>query len=134
MKNDIQFKKIVFIDDDKEFIDFYCSVLQKKGLSDYLIPFNNAEEGLSYLRKAKNDEIPEYILLDLYMPEMDGFAFLKNIEKLEKVKNKVEVYICTSSVKKDDRDEVMKYPFVSAYLQKPISSEFLEYLIKDKVT
>ena len=134
MKNDTQFKKVIFIDDDKEFVDFYCSSMQIKGLSDYLIPFNDAKEGLSYLKKAKKDELPEYILLDLYMPEMDGFAFLKNIEKLEKVKNNVEVYICTSSEKKDDRDEVMKYTFVSAYLQKPISSEFLEYLIKDKLT
>jgi CheY-like chemotaxis protein len=134
MKKDTQFKKVVFIDDDKEFVNFYSAAMQKKGLSDYLILFNNAKEGLSYLKKAKKDELPEYILLDLYMPELDGFAFLEKIEKLEKVKNNVEIYICTSSGKKADRDKIMNFTFVSAYLQKPISSEFLEYLIKDKPT
>lgn len=128
-----QLKKIVFIDDDKEFVNFYSSVLERKGLSNYLIPFTNAKEGFNYLIKAKKDELPEYILLDLYMAEMDGFAFLENFEKLEKVKNKVEVFVCTCSEKKEDKDRVMKYPFVFAYLQKPIPSEFLEYLISEKV-
>lgn len=128
-----QFKKVVIIDDDQEFINLYFSVLKRKGLLGYLVPFNNAKEGFNYLKKTKKDEMPKYILLDLYMPEMDGFSFLESIKKVRKVKRNVEVYVCTSSTKKSDRDSVMKYPFVRAYLQKPLSIEFLEYLINDNI-
>lgn len=127
-------KKIVFIADDKEMVRVYNSVLQKKSLSDYLIYFNNATDGINYLKRTEKDKLPDYILLDLYLPEVTGFEFLKQIEKLEKVNNNIEIYVCSSSKNKDDITKVMKYPFVNAFIQKPISGKFLEFLITDKFT
>jgi hypothetical protein len=43
----------------------------------------------------------------------------------------IEVFVCTSIVNKDDRNKVMKFPFVSAFLEKPLPSDFLELLITD---
>ena len=126
------YKKIIFIDDDTELVSIYNSILERKNLSDYLVHFENARDGLEYLKEIKNkDDLPDYILLDLYMPEMDGFKFLKYFEKISRLKDSIEIYVCTSSRKKDDRNKVMKYPFVSAYLEKPLPSDFLELLICD---
>ena len=128
------YKKIVFIDDDTELIGIYNSILERKKLSDYLVHFENARDGLDYLKGIdQNEDLPDYILLDLYMPEMNGFKFLEYFEKMRRIKDSIEIYVCTSSRKKDDRNKVMKYPFVSAYLEKPLPSDFLELLIRDHI-
>ncbi|WP_319269757.1 response regulator [uncultured Draconibacterium sp.] len=127
-----EYKKIIFIDDDTEMVRIYSSILEQKKLSDYLIHFENAQKGIDYLKRIKKEEdLPDYILLDLYMPVMDGFKFLQYFDKVKDLKKSIEVFVCTSSQKQDDRNKVMKYPFVSAYLEKPVSTDFIELLIED---
>nr|WP_321485007.1 response regulator [uncultured Draconibacterium sp.] len=129
-----EYKKIIFIDDDTEMMRIYNSILEQKKLSDYLIHFENAQQGIEYLKRINNKEdLPDYILLDLYMPVMGGFKFLQYFDELKKLKESIEVFVCTSSQKQDDRNKVMKYPFVSAYLEKPLSTDFLELLINETV-
>jgi response regulator RpfG family c-di-GMP phosphodiesterase len=130
--NKTAYKKIIFIDDDVELVNIYNSILKQKNLSKYLIHFKNGKEGIDYLKKIENkEELPDYILLDLYMPQMNGFQFLSDFERMDEIKDSVEIYVCSSSRKKADRDKVMKYPYVSAYLEKPLSSDFIELLIQD---
>ena len=129
-----EYKKIIFIDDDTEMVRIYNSILEQKELSEYLIHFENAQQGIDYLKRInKEEDLPDYVLLDLYMPVMDGFKFLQFFDKVKKLKNSIEVFVCTSSQKQDDRNKVMKYPFVSAYLEKPVSYDFIELLIEDAV-
>lgn len=124
-----KYKKIVFIDDDVLLVDRYKEILTKKHLGNQLMHFKNGAEGLRFLKHTEQDSLPDYILLDLYMPEMDGFEFLKKFDKLKNIHDKIELYVCTSSKNKEDRDEVMNYPFVNAFLEKPLSGEFLEMLL-----
>lgn len=129
-----KYKKIIFIDDDTNLLRIYNAILKRKNLSDYLIHFENAKQGIEYLNGITNDEdLPDYILLDLYMPVMNGFKFLQHMNKSDKLKEAIEVFVCSSSQKQDDRNKVMKYPFVSAYLEKPLSSDFIELLIVDSI-
>lgn len=127
-----EYKKIVFIDDDTELVNVYSAILKRKKLSKYLVHFDNAKDSIDYLGELKNqNDLPDYILLDLYMPEMSGFKFLEHFDaKLKNLGESIEVYVCTSSRKKGDRDRAMKFPFVEAYLEKPLSSDFIELLIK----
>ncbi len=127
------YHKILFIDDDRNLANTYNSILEKKHLSNYLIYFDNAIDGIKYLTDKGEKNDAKYILLDLYMPEMSGFEFLKYINKIKPVKESVEVYVCTSSKDKKDREKVMNYPFVSACLEKPLTCDFLEMLIKDGI-
>jgi len=68
--------KIFIIDDEPQIIH---SIEQNLNHSIYKIfSFSNAKKALSNLPKLK----PEIILLDLNMPEMDGYDFLKNLKEL----------------------------------------------------
>lgn len=127
-----KYKSVVFIDDDKDLVDLYNVKLKRKQLSNYFTYFDNACDGIQFLKNTKKIDLPDYILLDLYMPEMDGFDFLEHIEQVKKLKNSLEIYVCTSSKRDEDRKRVMKYPFVSAYMEKPLEPDFVEFLIKDQ--
>lgn len=132
MANSKKYKKVVFIDDDKELLDLYKMKLEKKELSEYFIHFDNPKEGIRFLKESKKEDISEnYILIDLYMPGLSGFDILNEIAKINKIKNSAEIYVCTASTNEEDRKRAMKYPFVSAFLEKPLANNFLELLITD---
>ncbi len=133
MGEHVKYKKVIFIDDDKDLVGLYNAKLRQKQLADYFTFFDNASEGIDFLKVTKKSDLPDYILLDLYMPKMNGFDFLEHVEKVKKLKNSVEIFVCTSSKREEDRKRAMKYPFVSAYIEKPLESDFLEYLIKDRI-
>lgn len=67
-------KKILVIEDDK----FLLKIIKKKlSTEDYqLVQAMNGEEGLRSAREEK----PDLILLDLVLPEMDGFEVLKKLK------------------------------------------------------
>ena len=124
-----KYKKVFFIDDDDTLSHLYDSELKSKNLSEYLIYFNNAREGFDFLMKCKAEDQPDYILLDLYMPGMDGFEFLRQLSKIKTINESMEIYVCTSSKREEDRKRVMQYPLVSAIMEKPLPDNFLEFLI-----
>ncbi|MGD9556746.1 MAG: response regulator [Mangrovibacterium sp.] len=129
--NKKKFKKVLFIDEDAETVKIYHSILEQKKLSGQLVYMANAQEGFNYLRKLKRREMPDYVLLDLNHSQVAGLEFLQQFEGLGKMRKPIEVFVCTSIVNKDDRNKVMKFPFVSAFLEKPLPSDFLELLITD---
>ena len=69
---------------------------------------------------------PALILLDLNMPELDGFEFLEEFVNLPEAKrmNKV-IVILTSSDYEKDRERAKQYNVVSGYVTKPLTHEKL---------
>lgn len=70
--------KILFIEDDKDLTEVYYQAFKAKGYN--ILLANNGKQGLSKILKQK----PDLILLDLLMPEMDGFDLLKTLKKTRK--------------------------------------------------
>ncbi len=84
-------------------------------VTNQLIHQVNGEDALNYLRT--NDDWPCVILLDLNMPKMNGFEFLK-ITKENPDMRKIPVVVLTTS--KDERDKVESFQFsVAGYIVKP---------------
>lgn len=66
--------KILVIDDDPSIRDLVKYILEKEGHQIFLA--ENGAEGVELFEQ----EEPQLVLLDLQMPVMDGFEFLKHIE------------------------------------------------------
>lgn len=62
------------------------------------------------------------IFLDIYMPVMDGWAFLDVLQTLP-IKNPIEVVILTSSSDLFEKEKARSYPNVLMYLEKELTSE-----------
>ena len=87
---------ILIIDDDEFLLDMYSVKFREQGFN-VEIAFGGAEA----LEKIKGGFNPSIILLDIVMPNMDGFEFLKRANE-EKILNKAKVIILTNLGQKED--------------------------------
>jgi CheY-like chemotaxis protein len=111
------------IEDDivSQFATEYC--IQQANKDAFVKTFDNVEESLQNFEEAieSKEDIPQIILLDLVMPKMDGWQFLKELEKFVGWKDKVNVYIISAFAKSSDRELAKNHAFVKGYFDKPLS-------------
>jgi CheY-like chemotaxis protein/HAMP domain-containing protein len=67
-----EIKNIFVVDDDEKLLNIYCSFLQRHKYNCFA--FSSGKEAI---KKIQSGIQPDLIILDLLMPEMDGFQFLK---------------------------------------------------------
>lgn len=82
-------KKVLLADDDPSFTQLYTSVFKSAG-----IDFSIAQNGLEAVEKAKKEQ-PTLILLDIMMPDLDGFEVLKKL-KQDPVTSNIPVWMITN--------------------------------------
>jgi CheY-like chemotaxis protein len=68
-------KRIICIEDEPETTNLMKLILAREGYE--VLGANGGEEGLALV----NEQIPDLILLDLMMPEMDGFEFMEALRR-----------------------------------------------------
>lgn len=129
------FKKIenLWIIDDDPMASFYIKRLAELGeLANIITIYDKARGAIDYLQQHKHceDQLPDVILLDIYMPEMDGWTFLKVFDetRLEFSKS-IDIFIISSSDHLKDINKARSIPHVKAYLQKPVTLEVLKNLV-----
>jgi len=90
-------KKIYIIDDDPIYKLVTQKLIGKTNLFSEPKEFNNGNEAITYFEATT--DLPDILLLDLEMPEMDGWEFLDEFCKLKKKINKHStIYIASSSI------------------------------------
>ena len=122
------FRKVVAIEDTK--IDQYIieNTMKKCNFSENLVLLGSANEALSLFENinGNDDELPELMFLDIQMPRMNGFEFLKTMnEKFGRLKDKINVVLLTSSLDPIDKATSNAFPNVKLYINKPLNIEKL---------
>jgi CheY-like chemotaxis protein len=117
-------KPILLVEDDDVDVMTVQRALDELEVTNKLIHKISGEDALNYLKDANNLE-PCIILLDLNMPRMNGFEFLK-IAKADATLRRIPVVVLTTS----DADEsiVESYDLgVAGYIVKPVNHrQFVE--------
>lgn len=129
-------KKLIFIDDSP--LDHF---ILKRILNKYQLAYEvnctaNGKEVIEYLKKHKGDKnsLPDIILLDLYMPEFNGWAFLDKVQHVcPQLAKPLKIYILSSSINPKDMQQAKQYQCVKSFIFKPITKEVLEKLINEEV-
>jgi response regulator of citrate/malate metabolism len=123
-------KKILLLDDDPIFNSLHSRILQLMGIAEVIHIAKNGQEGMDYLLSCISGDsiLPDVILLDLSMPEMNGFVFLEAIKK-SGIPDKVEIIVITSSVDLKDMERAKKLG-VLKYLIKPVPLESLKMALR----
>ena len=122
-------KHVLLIDDNE--IDSYIAqyIIVKNKMPQKISVKSSAIEALEFLAilKKNEEEFPDYIFLDIQMPEMNGFEFLEEFNKISEVFiAHCSVIMLTSSSDDRDRQHSFQYPFVKKFITKPLSFDLLE--------
>ena len=107
--------KILVVDDTPSTRELIANYLRKRGY--HVIEANNGKEALT---KALND-IPDIVVTDVVMPEMNGFELCRSLKKNPATKN-LRIVVCTSKNQDIDRLWGMRQG-ADIYLTKPFTEE-----------
>lgn len=122
-------EKTVLIDDSDIDLFIQRRFLEVYNFSSELLLYKSAEEALSWLRNINGEAAPDIIFLDLNMPEIDGFSFLKNFKELpEKIRDKSKIVVLTSSNSSKDREQAFSFKNVIQFITKPLKQTDIEEL------
>ena len=118
-----ELKKVLVVDDDP-YILMSLEFLMKKSGYDVMVA-RNGTEALVLVDK----QLPDIVLLDIMMPDVDGYQICKHIKKLDKLKHTKVVFM---SAKTKETDIQKGYDLgASLYIIKPFSTRELVKKIKE---
>jgi DNA-binding response OmpR family regulator len=111
-------KVILCIEDEQEMIDLIRLILSRRGFE--ILGANGGKEGLEMIRKNH----PDLVLLDLMMPEMDGWEVYQQMKADETTKD-IPVIVVTAKAQSIDKVLGLHIAKVDDYIAKPFSPQEL---------
>jgi two-component system response regulator VicR len=113
-----QSKRLAYIEDEPEMIDLVRLILGRRGFT--IIGANGGREGLELVRK----ELPDLVLLDLMMPDLDGWDVYHQI-KSDELTRDIPVIVITAKAQNIDKILGLHIAKVEDYICKPFSPQEL---------
>lgn len=133
--------KIIVVDDDALCLLIANKLIEKYFPSEFqysIEAISDAKIGLEIIKKHCETESMEtkastvyYILLDISMPEIDGWMFLEKLREIDP-ENSVKVFMHSSSVDSTDKNKALQNERVLHYFQKPLNQDKIQILY-DKI-
>ena len=115
-------QKILLVDDEVDILEFISYNLEKDGYKVY-----TAQNGLEAIKVAEK-KIPDLIILDVMMPEMDGIAACEEIRKIPALQNTVIAFLTARS---EDYSQIAGFEAgADDYITKPIRPKVLISRVK----
>ncbi len=116
-------RKVLVVDDDIRNIYSLTNVLEEEG-----IHCLTAENGKAALKMLKEHPSIDIVLMDVMMPEMDGYEATKEIRSISKF-SKLPIIALTAKAMKGDREKCLEAG-MSDYIAKPVNIEQLLSLMR----
>lgn len=108
--------KIIYVEDDLDTINLVSLILTRHGYD--LMGASESKKGLELIEK----ESPDVVLLDLMLPEMDGWEVFRKLKKNPKTKD-IPVIIITAKAQPIDKVLGLQIAKVDDYICKPFTPE-----------
>jgi len=112
-------KRIMIVDDEREIANLTKEILSCEPYE--IETVNSGEECLKRIKEFK----PDLILLDIMMPNMDGWEVFEELEKRDMLENTKIALFTVKSVSEEDRK---RKELVLHYIQKPF---YVRYLLEE---
>ncbi|MGE5223330.1 MAG: response regulator transcription factor [Omnitrophica WOR_2 bacterium] len=111
-------RRLVYIEDEQEMIDLVRLILNRRGYE--IIGATGGREGLDAVR----ENMPDLVLLDLMMPDMDGWDVYQQMKANESTQN-IPVIVVTAKAQSIDKVLGLHIAKVDDYISKPFSPQEL---------
>ncbi|PTT02759.1 hypothetical protein DBR11_04070 [Pedobacter sp. HMWF019] len=126
-ENRLSFLKVLVAEDNPVNILVIKKTLERWGITPVI-----AENGISAVQRLQDEEF-DVILMDLYMPEMDGYEATAVIRKMDGPKSGIPIIALTASVSDSVVEKTLEAG-MNDYLSKPFSPEHLFKKLKSLTT
>lgn len=133
-------RSVLLVDDDEATNFINKLLINKVNLTDELVTTYNGKEAVDFLQKRGGEQatgsyhVPDLILLDINMPVMDGFGFLKEFETLDLPgKKNIVIAVLSTSLNPSDLEKVKDFG-VTDFLSKPLTKTTLQNLVEKHYT
>lgn len=131
----MKLNSVLLIDDNAATNLVHRKVLTKLGCAENIFVCKSGEEALNFLTSLSNSEAedkqPQLVFLDINMPGMSGWDFMKEYERLpQETKGDVVIMMLTTSLNPDDKDRADQFHSISGFLNKPLSTSKLEQVLQ----
>ena len=126
MTGNVSAKKVLVVDDEPDTLELVKLVLESAGFKTML-----ATSGRDALKLAQESK-PDLVLLDIMMPDMDGYDTMRAIRKLARFRT-LPVIALTAKAMKGDREKCLEAG-ASDYITKPVSMEQLTAMMRLWIT
>ena len=110
--------EILIIDDNEQITKMLTTFLELK--EHRCTVANDGKEGLSIIKENRHD----VVLLDLAMPEFDGYSVIKDLEENNLIKDQKIIVFTASTITQEELDELVDRG-ASSYILKPIDIDIL---------
>lgn len=115
-------KHIMLVDDDSLTNKLHHMIITKNNKNKRVVQFDQPALALDYL----NDNRPDLILLDLNMPEIDGWMFLSLLEERN---INIDVVIISSTIDPAEKARAQSHKLVKDFLTKPLTYDKIKHLV-----
>jgi DNA-binding response OmpR family regulator len=120
-------RRIIYIEDDPEMIDLVRLILARKNFE--FLGASSGREGLELIKHT----LPDMILLDLMMPNMDGWEVYQQLKAGESTKH-IPVIVITAKAQNIDKVLGLHIAKVDDYISKPFGPQDLLTSIENVFT
>ncbi|HKR06565.1 MAG TPA: response regulator [Bacteroidia bacterium] len=127
------FDRVMIIDDTQQDRYIASFVIRKYNFGKEVLEFDMATKAIKFLEENQSEieKLPQVILLDIRMPQMDGFEFLERLAVLpQSIKNSCCIIMISSSLDPSDHERAQNNPVVKKFLNKPLNKTHLEEISK----
>lgn len=114
--------KVLLVDDEPDILEFISYNMKKEGFQ--VLTANNGQEAL----KIAEAELPELIILDVMMPEMDGIETCEELKRIPSLKNSIVAFL---TARGEDYSQIAGFDAgADDYITKPVKPKVLISRVK----
>ncbi len=126
------YRSCCIIDDDEFFAFNAKKLIIDAGFSKNVLWYSDGQEAIDGLvgLLIANIHLPDIILLDLNMPNKNGWEFLDEFSALPvKKRGHVKIFVASSFISQEFIEKAKEYNLIEDYLVKPLTQESLGHII-----
>ncbi|WP_171037018.1 response regulator [Maribacter algarum] len=124
-------KTVLLLDDNGATNTIHTKFITKVNFADEILKFQCAVKALAYL-KSVTPLTPDLIFVDINMPNINGWEFLRKFEKMSDVEKKNSIVVLLStSLSTEDREKAGKMKIIDKVRLKPLTVKAVQEIVTD---